>query len=618
MLFSIPVRRKSLILLATWFFSCDLRLEADAAAGARHLSAQQQQCNVASCVHSNIQREASPPSMTCRRRRRNERVALLETISRGGGDSSSSSVLTTTLRVRLPDGSLQRLVLPTNQLSSLTLNDALAPILLGFTAAKEEISVTTSSSSSSSQSVDRSQTLHQLGLRHGSLVTLTHTKKSSHQKPHQPSFSLPQKHKKERFDPFPDLARDYDAAALRWKQHRQNRGVASSSYAALASLQSELHVVDPQPQGKIQRVYMCAMAASRLQSHCHTTTTMNGQQETKIENRVGLLLGTIARERRKLKKQKARTSLSSSVPEDDYCQAVKVHAVWEPPHQTTQYKNGSTDLNNDGYDGTALWHWWTRHAAVPRVAKYLGLQPLGWIFTYAQDRSGKDGLPVLARDIQTGATLQIDNMKQPPCVNDDSSSSSSSRFVTLAMDSRTGATEAFQLSDVSVQMVAEDMFVLDDTTDTDSTPTSFKKKNDCGVVRGRYVTTRHPVIVDGKETQQLDSVLCLVNTALLSHTGMYAGGGGTQGSTKKKNGALTSKTRKAIVKALKDDGSDDGTGRLLAILCDFSVLLALDELLTPQESERLFQVVQKWARGQKKTAKVDDKLKQRLNQLLLE
>jgi hypothetical protein len=184
------------------------------------------------------------------------------------------------------------------------------------------------------------------------------------------------------------------------------------------------------------------------------------------------------------------------------------------------------------------------------------------------------------------------------------------------------------LSDVAVQMVAEDMFVVKGntnnaaTTTTTTTTDAKTKKNRDEIVSGRYVTTRHPVIVDGKETRQLDSVLCLVNTALLSHTGLYAGGGGNGGvhqpaSTKKRNGAITSKTRKAIVKALNDTDNED-TSKLMSILCDFSLLLALDELLTLPESERLCRTVQKWARGLKKTTQVDGKLKQRLKQLLLD
>jgi hypothetical protein len=120
--------------------------------------------------------------------------------------------------------------------------------------------------------------------------------------------------------------------------------------------------------------------------------------------------------------------------------------------------------------------------------------------------------------------------------------------------------------------------------------------------------------VDGKETQQLDSVLCLVNTAMLSHEGSFAGNLGS-GSSVKKNGSLTNKARKAILKAMDDDDSDDA--KVLELFCDFSILLALDDVLDVKDSERLCKTVQKWARGQKKGTKLDDDLKLRLKSILV-
>ena len=89
-------------------------------------------------------------------------------------------------------------------------------------------------------------------------------------------------------------------------------------------------------------------------------------------------------------------------------------------------------------------------------------------------RREEDSLPVWGRDVHVGACQIIEKMKR---LND---RQEGAKFVTLAMDANTGATEAFQLSDVSIQMVAEKMWE--------------------GTEQGRFVTTQHEIIVDGKET----------------------------------------------------------------------------------------------------------------------
>jgi hypothetical protein len=165
------------------------------------------------------------------------------------------------------------------------------------------------------------------------------------------------------------------------------------------------------------------------------------------------------------------------------------------------------------------------------------------------------------------------------------------KFCTLAMDAHTGATEAFQLSDVSVQMVAENMWD--------------------GKESKRFVTTQHEIIVDGKETTQLDAVLCLVNTAMLSHEGSFAG---KTVNSVKKNGSLTGKTRKALLAALEKDSSDHCS--LLNALNDFDILMALDELLPSEETQELCRLVRKWVRGQKRGTQVGTKLKMVLQSVL--
>jgi hypothetical protein len=220
------------------------------------------------------------------------------------------------------------------------------------------------------------------------------------------------------------------------------------------------------------------------------------------------------------------------------------------------------------------------------VASWLGLTPVGWIFSYTDSQSNdqEDSLPVWGLDVWNGARLEIANMER-------NGREQGAKFCTLAMDANTGATEAFQLSNVSVQMVAEDMWD--------------------GKEPGRFVTTQHEIIVDGKETTQLDSVLCLVNTAMMRHEGSFAG---RTVNTVKKNGSLTGKTKKTLLAALDKDESDHCS--LLDALRDFNILMALDELLPSEDIEELCRLVRKWVRGQKRGTEVGSKLKLVLQSVL--
>jgi hypothetical protein len=414
---------------------------------------------------------------------------------------------------------------------------------------------------------DTSQTLSSLGLKHGSLIKITPPRPAS--KTAQASrFKI---EKSNRFDPFPDLARDYQMA-IRRKAQRGTTG--KMSYGDLAHVQSALHVVEPQPEGPLKRVYMCRVSAERFQSNCIVATK---NKKPSIASRVALLFGTIQRERVDLKPVKARTSLSSTTSDQDYCQVAKVQALWEPP-QVTSTKH---------YDAKSLMD----NAALQRaltVADWLGLTLVGWIFSYTDSRSEEeeDSLPVWGRDVHVGACQIIEKMKRL----DDRQEGA--KFVTLAMDANTGATEAFQLSDVSIQMVAENMWE--------------------GTEQGRFVTTQHEIIVDGKETNQLDSVLCLVNTAMLSQVGSYAGK--TTNSVNKKSGNLSAKTKKALLAALDKDGSDHCS--LLNALSDFNMLVALDALLPAEETKELCRLVKKWVRGQKHGTQVPKTLKLSLQSVL--
>lgn len=142
-------------------------------------------------------------------------------------------------------------------------------------------------------------------------------------------------------------------------------------------------------------------------------------------------------------------------------------------------------------------------------------------------------------------------------------------------------------------MVAEDMLMVveDDPND-------------------RHVKTQHALVVDGRETKTLDTGLCLVNTALLSHEGLYA----SAAKPTKKNGSLTTKTKKALVAALGE--KTDAT--LLTLLAEFRILVALDTLLRHNDAEMqdLCRAVRKWARGQKQGTAIPSNLKRKLTTLL--
>ncbi|CAJ1920296.1 unnamed protein product [Cylindrotheca closterium] len=462
------------------------------------------------------------------------------------------------LRIRLSDGSMEKVQVPRGAEESMTLSDLLNPF---------QVDEESSTVQFGSDKIDPKKTLSELGAKHGSMITIQST--NSKPKPTESRFAKMKPAKRE-WDPFPDLARDHGTALLKVKTRRASSN--GMSYDDISRLQSSLHVVEPQPEGKLKRVYMCARSAERF--HANGLLKKTGG----VQCRVGLLLGTIQKERVDKKPRKARTSLSSQTSDAEFCTVAKVQAVWEPSGQTTS----SGKIYDDSIASSML----SKNSRVLAIAEKLGLQPVGWIFSHVDDRHGddEDSLPVYDMDLSCGSQLQISKMR-----ND---SEDGSKFVTLSMDANIGATEAFQLSDICVQMVHESMIV--------TKPGTSKKQ----------ITTHHPVVVDGRETTQVDSVLCLVNTAMLSHTGTFSGK--TAAGAVKKNGNLTNKTKKTLLKLL-EDGKDS---KLLEELCDFNTILALDQLVTEEESDKICEVVWKWSRGQKQGTKLGSKLKKQLRNLL--
>lgn len=452
------------------------------------------------------------------------------------------------LRLRYPDGSVERVGLEPSAATEKSLQDVLAS-LPNAEGLKAQVG--------SSVVKDPAQTLQSLGLRHGSLITLVSPDKTCRSTTGLQKKAPTIEPEKNRWDPFPEIAKSYHKAK---RQTRRKQGALS--YGDLAKLQSELHIVQAQPDGPLQRIYMCRTSAEAL------ATQPGGP-------RAALLLGTIQRERKDpTKRKKPKTSLSSTTDDEEYCTSAKVHALWQPKPSASSTSSSSEDV----YDAAVLLQY-EKEKQVLKVAEWLGLQPIGWIFTYPEtNRHDKDGLPVFGQDVKTAAQLQALNMKNL-------GRTEGARYITLAMDEATGATEAFQLSDVAVQMTAEGVLAGDQ--------------------KGRFMETATPVLVDGKETTTVDSVLCLVNTALLSHVGSYADG---YPSAVKKTGGFTKKVKKRISAALLSH--DDAA--LLENLCNFALLVALSERLEPSDAENLVTTVRKYARGQKKSTKVEMSLKQKI------
>jgi hypothetical protein len=114
--------------------------------------------------------------------------------------------------------------------------------------------------------------------------------------------------------------------------------------------------------------------------------------------------------------------------------------------------------------------------------------------------------------------------------------------------------------------------------------------------------------VDSKETHELDALLCLVNTAMLSHVGLFSGLEGVAHPVKK-NKSLTQKAKKRILMAAAAATSENDSQQLLMKeLCDFNVLLALDNLLQADQTNELCRIVQKWSRGQRRGTMIPPEL----------
>ena len=517
---------------------------------------------------------------------------------------------------------------------------------------------------------DGNKTMTELGLVHGSILTVLKPP------PSKVASSNNNKKKNEedegRFDPFPELATSSSSttSATSSSLSRRRRENTNSQ----SKKQNKLHVIEPQSSAdSTTRVYVCEASAAKFRNHCiTTTTTTTTRQKTKtiMENRVGLLFGTIEnnnanygihRRRTTTTGKRGRTSISesdklissSSKSSDEII--VKVHAIWEPTNQKP-----SSNQYTDHYDDECLLLPSTTTTIKDeeevekevnilraiRIGRWLGLRPVGWIFSYTNNDRTKEvdnnnnsrGTttatststalpPIYVRDVIMGSKLQIQTMKYNRMLNhhhDDDDDNGRKDFVTLAMNCVDGMTESFQFSNVCVQMVAEGVLSL---------PVQLPPQRDDGNTRLAKLLT--PVLVSDEETTILDTVLLLINLAMFSHVGFYSGNAPSATSTggssvKRSTGELLTKTRKRILKLLvlldtkkkqqqqqqqqqlENDDKDVVDGELLKLLCDFDILLALDALLDRHDSEKLCLLVKQYATTvkNKKTSMKNKKKKQ--------
>ncbi len=604
--------------------------------------------------------------------------------------SSSSTTTTTTvtattvsvIRIRTMHG-IRRVALPNNDPNS-TLSSILASagVELGNDEDGKDANLKCRVNRSENEeeldlslhSADKHKTAAELGLAHGSMITILSTRHDEQRRDDNNTTTI--NNEDVRYDPYPDLAKSTSYSTASRRARAFSRGVSRGrTYGDISKVRSAMHVVEPQSEGPLKRVYVCQVGATKFQNHCLVKESKTASSTTKkkqstigkkrhddrdddddnnirVENRVALLFGTINKEAmdngRSMKA--ARTSLSS--PRSDMmCEVAKVHAVWEPPFQKPKSNGQHYDEERllSSYCTTTsssvrsvLNHSQNSEQSLPppptltketdtdraiRIASWLGLHPIGWIFSYADEDRHEDGdaLPVHGRDAIIGSKLQIETMKRR-------GREEGCKFVTLALDGRVGATEAFQLSDVCVQMVAEGVLLLPSSSSFSHSTMSVNKDDSNWRVRNKKLSARilslqDPVIVSGEETNQLDSVLLLVNMAMLSHVGMYSGGtiAPMGGNVKRTSGELLVKTRKRILSALKEDGSSSsnsssnnnkGNGGVLHELCDLDILMAIDLMIGKRDSEKLCKLVRNYARGQKKGTVLDDHLKLTLQTVL--
>jgi hypothetical protein len=187
-----------------------------------------------------------------------------------------------------------------------------------------------------------------------------------------------------------------------------------------------LHIIEPQSTSSttdvVKRVYVCEISAAKFRNHCIISTTAAATATKKkrkaatatsiMENRVGLLFGTVEKSSNNVANNgiinsRSRKTMSNSGSSDDE-NIVNVHAIWEPTNQ-----NSSSNQYVDHYDDTCLLLPPSTATASARttneenevvneeeeevdiqrairIGRWLGLRPVGWIFSYTNDRTKEE------------------------------------------------------------------------------------------------------------------------------------------------------------------------------------------------------------------------------------
>jgi hypothetical protein len=194
---------------------------------------------------------------------------------------------------------------------------------------------------------DGNKTMKELGLVHGSIITILKSSSSSsvsndnHLGRHSKTNSNDKKKKNEdneRFDPFPELATSSSSSRTTSIMSRRSRREKAMKQ------NKRLHIIEPQSTctttDVVKRVYVCERSAAKFRNHCIISTATKKRKAattattatSTMENRVGLLFGTIESSSNNVANNgiingcrktmgKRRTSISES---DKYCPVVEL------------------------------------------------------------------------------------------------------------------------------------------------------------------------------------------------------------------------------------------------------------------------------------------------------
>ena len=342
--------------------------------------------------------------------------------------------------------------------------------------------------------------------------------------------------------PYPHLAKPNPTLQIKLNKAKARRKRASTN-ADIEAITSCMHRVEPKSSSTtdslVKKCYLCSTSANRFVS-----STKGGKKK-----KYGVLFGTVKEEKLQGKDTIAKKE-----------EVARVQFIYET-------SGGAVPDFEDGELKKVL-----------KLAEKLGVRPVGWIFSYSKDKGDGDGddnedfVPMDSHAVVNSAKLQIKLMQML-------GNEIGSRFVAIACNAESGATEVFQISDHFVQMVWEGVLV------------EGKKEGEGG--NNKFCKATVPVVVgngsEAKENTQVEAVLGLTNLGLLAGKGDCVGtiGGGLRLKIKKKE-------RKYLRSLLEGEGGkDDGT--FLKDVAEFRLCYVLWEGM--EGGDELVELVNKSRRG---------------------